>query len=129
LTSIDASLAKNTRKAIQSTLGALLSNGMAIARDLDGNGPKSPRWLPGAGFASFATPRMKHIYSRYLPGARSGDQLLAYATLIEENMPIEIDLKHLTCSLNTCKEVRSWHFETLNSFLENNPLFSITPTK
>lgn len=125
LKAFKSALEPHRQKAVRFTLDRLLDGRVAIARDLDGSGPRHSRWLPGAGFDAFATEKMKHLYSRFLPGARSGDQLLAYALLFEPEKEVDIDLRLLSCSLNACSKARQWSFSSVGEFLNKNPLFAI----
>lgn len=125
LSSVARSLSDEKQTSLRHTLDRMLAHGISIPRDLDGKGPRSPRWLPGAGFDSYATRQMTGIYSRNLPGATSGDQLLAYARLIRKGEPVELKLTFLSCKDGACEALKSWRMTTLEEIMTRNPLFSI----
>lgn len=125
LAALDVVLPDGKKASLQASLDRVLGHGISIPRDLDGEGPSSARWLPGAGFDAYATSLMTEIYSRNLPGATSGDQLLAYARLIEEEQPVDLKLTFLSCRDRTCEAVKSWHMKSLEEIVSRNPLFSI----
>ncbi len=114
-------------QALQLTLDRLLGHGAILPRDIDGNGPRTPRWLPGAGWDAFATANLRTRYSKRVPGAASGHQLLAYANLIEPSQPFQLTLTHKTCSGGKCSTAETWSFDSLAEFLVDNPLFRISP--
>lgn len=108
-------------------LGALLGQGALPARDLDGAGPRSPRWTPASGWERFATAPMRARYSRRLPGAGSGARLLAYARLTPQDAPLSLSLSLRRCAPNGsgCVAARRWRYGSIGAFLAENPLFSI----
>ena len=69
---------------------------------------------------------MTDLYSRYIPGANGGDQLLAFANLIDPAAPIDLRLELLQCGKSACEPVKDWTFTSLTEIIEANPLFSIT---
>lgn len=110
-------------------LDRLLGEGAVLPRDLDGAGPRSPRWLPGAGWDAYATQTMRQLYTRKLPGSVSSDQHLAYAQLYDPAAPFALDLTLRLCEGKACRVSRRWSFESLDAFLSGSPLFSITPLR
>lgn len=118
-------LSDTKQAAVERTLDRLLAEGAVLPRDLDGKGPRSPRWLPGAGWHAFATPAMQDLYARKLPGSVSSDQHLAYAMLFDPAAPFDLRLTLSQCREANCAEVRNWSFASLQKFLEHSPLFSI----
>lgn len=113
-------------RAIQITLDRLLNHGAILPRDIDGKGPQSPRWLPGAGWTKFATAKLRTRYAKLVPGATSGHQLLAYADLFDPSQPFQLSLTHKQCSAGKCSTVETWSFDSLADFLADNPLFRIS---
>lgn len=116
-------------KAVQHTLDRLLAEGSVLPRDLDGNGPRSPRWLPGAGWHAFATQRFDQLYAGLLPGAVSSDQHLAYAQLFDPSAKFELNFELSVCQVNKCATANKWSFGSVKAFLNANPLFSIRQTE
>lgn len=110
-------------KAVSKTLIHLLKFEGQLPRDMDGKGPVSPRWLPGAGWHMFSTRHMKKLYARRLPGSVSSDQHLAYALLydVKENFELKLILKN--CSIKTCVKHNQWSYDEPSKFLADNPLF------
>ncbi|NNJ75100.1 MAG: hypothetical protein HKP56_08060 [Anderseniella sp.] len=114
--------------ALRATLDRLLDNGTILPRDMDGNGPRTPRWLPGAGWDAFATAKLRTRYTKLVPGAASGHQLLAYADLFDPAQPFQLTLTHKRCSAGKCSTAETWSFDSLADFLADNPLFRISQT-
>ena len=112
-------------EAVSTTLNHLLKAEGQLPRDMDGKGPVSPRWLPGAGWHMFSTRRMKKLYARRLPGSVSSDQHLAYALLYDVNDSFELKLTLQNCSKETCVERNQWSYDDPSSFLADNPLFKL----
>lgn len=119
-------LSRDAFRGVQTTLDRLLDHGAILPRDLDGTGPQTPRWLPGAGWDSFATDKFRARYSKHVPGAASGHKLLAYANLFDPRAPFDLTLAVLDCDDDGCRPTRTWTFETLDAFLKDNPLFRIS---
>ncbi|MEH6633063.1 MAG: hypothetical protein V7776_19775 [Halopseudomonas aestusnigri] len=113
------------KKALQKTLNKLLNFGSLLPRDMDGKGPFSPRWLPGAGWDMATTPELEHLYSRHLPGASTGDQHLAYAQLYNPSADYELNLTLSDCTKSGCKNTNNWSHSSVHEFVSNNPLFSV----
>lgn len=127
LGAIKHNLHPEQKRGLQTTLDRLLSTGAILPRDLDGKGPRAPRWMPGAGWDAFATEKMRARYAKLIPGASSGHQLLAYANLFDPAAPFQLTFKLRNCSENGCPLTKSWTFDSLNSFLTGNPIFTIKP--
>lgn len=115
------------RQAATNTLDHLLSQGGLLARDMDGRGPVSPRWLPGAGWHMFATEKMRDLYAHRLPGSASSDQQLAYALLFPADGAFELTLALSHCVKNICTPSVSWSYQTAAAFLAHNPIFQLRP--
>ena len=113
------------KEALQNTLKNLLNYGSLLPKDMDGKGPFSPRWLPGAGWNLATTPELEHLYSRHLPGASTGDQHLAYAQLYNPSADFELNLTLSECTKFECKMTNNWPYFSVHEFVSNNPLFSI----
>lgn len=126
LAAIGFQLKPDHQRALRITLDRLLDNGAILPRDIDGNGPRTPRWLPGAGWDAFATAKLRTRYSKLVPGAASGHQLLAYADLFDPAQPFQLTLTHKKCSAGKCKTAGTWSFDSLDDFLADNPLFRIS---
>ncbi len=114
------------KAALGSRIDNLLTMGITLPRDLDGKGPRSPRWLPGGGFANFPTQQLKFRYSRKLPGGISSDQHLGYAALIDNKKPVELKLTLLNCTQNGCQSAKHWSLTSLTEIVTRNPLFTIS---
>ncbi|WP_422369088.1 hypothetical protein [Pelagibius sp.] len=127
LSSLSYRLGPDRQAALQRTLDRLLAAGSVLPRDLDGRGPRTPRWLPGAGWHAYATDTLKDLYSRRLPGSVSSDQHLAYALLFDPAAPFDLDLTLSYCGRDACGQQRRWSFASLRALIEDNPLFTITP--
>lgn len=110
---------------VRRTLDRLLDEGSVLPRDLDGAGPRSPRWLPGAGWDAYATPAMRARYAGLMPGAVSSDQHLAYAELFDPAAPFELRMNLSVCRLSGCDARRDWRFDTIHAFLADNPRFTL----
>lgn len=110
-------------KAVSATLTNLLKTKGQLPRDMNGDGPISPRWLPGAGWHVFSTRRMKELYARRLPGSVSSDQHLAYALLYDNQERFELKLTLQNCHQGICTELNRWAYDEASDFLANNPLF------
>ncbi len=129
LSALSYRLGSDEISAVERRLDRLLGEGAVLPRDLDGAGPRSPRWLPGAGWDAYATQTMRRLYTRKLPGSVSSDQHLAYARLYDPVAPFALDLTLQLCEGDACRVSRRWSFETLDTFLSDNPLFSIRPLR
>lgn len=125
LQGLDIALSGSEKTALQKTINRIFAQGISVARDLDGSGPRSARWLPGSGFDAYATQEMDNIYSRNLPGSRSGDQLLAFANLIDEDKPVRLRLTLFDCNGSGCRRILSWPINGLSALVRENPLFTI----
>ncbi|WP_120495627.1 hypothetical protein [Kiloniella sp. EL199] len=110
---------------LENTLKFLLQQGTILPRDMDGQGPRSPRWLPGAGWHIIANPALEQLYSRYLPGASTGDQHLAYAQLFDPEKEFSIELSFSQCRQSACEKINSHSFDNPKEFLTENPIFSL----
>jgi hypothetical protein len=110
---------------VQRTLDRLLEEGSILPRDLDGAGPRSPRWLPGAGWDAFATPAMRARYASLLPGAVSSDQHLAYAELYDPAASFDLRMNLSDCRPTGCTALHDWRFSSIHSFLADNPRFTL----
>lgn len=125
LGSLSWSLPQDELLAVQSTLRRILNDGPWLARDMDGTGPRSPRWMPGAGWHYFATNEMQERYDRLLPGSVSSDQHLAYASMIDPGAPFDLTMTLSYCKTSGCRIVDTWRFDSIESFMRRNPLFAI----
>lgn len=116
---------KQTQSA-KNTINRILGSGNIFARDMNGNGPISPRWLPGAGWHLFETKSFRELYTHKLPGAVSSDQHLAYAYLYNQKESFALNLTLSTCVNDRCGSVNEWKYYNAQQFLTNNPFFSIS---
>ncbi len=121
------SLLEDQTSSVRKRLQTLLASGTVLARDLDGQGPVSPRWMPGAGWEMFAGDAMRDRYAHVMPGAHSSDQHLAYARLFNPEMGFDLKLTLAYCSEGRCRAGQDWRFQSADAFLEANPLFAIHP--
>ena len=112
-------------KSISRTANNVMNSGNILARDMDGEGPISPRWMPGAGWHIFASEKMGELYSHKLPGGVSSDQHLAYALLFNPEAKFNLDLTVSHCIKSECTIQKKWHYQDVQTFLRQNPLLSI----
>jgi hypothetical protein len=115
--------------AAQQTLFDLQQQKPFLARDLDGKGPVSPRWLPGAGWHIFGDQNFEEFYARKLPGSISSDQHLSYALLYDPNDVFRLELSLVQCSNINCLQKETWKYESARQFLESNPLVKLKSSK
>ncbi len=126
LSALKADVDPRFRRAVKTTLDHLLDHGSILPRDLDGKGPRTPRWMPGAGWDAFATGKMRARYASLMPGAASGQQLLAYANLFRPSADFRLKLTLHSCTDEGCTSDKEWTYYSLEKFLSDNPLFGIT---
>lgn len=120
--------------ALINTASHLLESNTILPRDMDGKGPKNPRWSLGAGWHAYVTKQLKNVYAVKLPGSVSSNKHLAYAKLgnIENGFDLTFSLS--LCVLDsskleqsfTCAPNKKQSWRNINDFLNNNPLFKIT---
>ncbi len=125
LAALRSSLSQPIKTAVRTTLDRLLDYGSILPRDLDGKGPRTPRWVPGAGWDHFAGEKMRARYAALVPGGSSGHKLLAYANLFRPSADFKLQLTLHTCSDDGCAARKKWNYRSLKKFLAANPLFSI----
>ena len=125
LTDSDHNLSEQHQQIVDNTARSLLQRGSLLPRDMDGNGPASPRWLPGAGWHRFAPIMMSDRYAHKLPGGASSDQHLAYAFLFKANEKFDLKLKISQCNLEGCTAKKQWFYRSSEKFLSNNPFVQI----
>ena len=125
LGSLSKSLPPAFQQKVKATLTQLLHEESWLARDMDGAGPRSPRWMPGAGWHHYSTKTLLRRYEQLMPGAFSSDQHLAYAALIDPAADFNLSLKLSYCTINSCEAIDIWRFSSLDMFLTHNPLFRI----
>jgi len=113
--------------AAKTRLDTLLSSGTVLPRDLDGTGPHSPRWMPGAGWDGLHSGLMRERYAGLMPGAHSSDQHLAYANLYDPAAPFELTLTLADCTAAGCLPSKTWHIASARAFLADNPLVVFKP--
>jgi len=114
-----------TSQSVSNRIDMLLDTGTFLPRDMDGNGPMSPRWRLGAGWHLFATERLHKLYAHRLPGSVSNDQHLAYALLFESSGGFDLELRLKQCLERTCTELIKWKYKNFQGFLDHNPLVRI----
>ncbi|MEM8793957.1 MAG: hypothetical protein AAGE61_00205 [Pseudomonadota bacterium] len=98
-------------------------------RDLDGQGPRSPQWIPGGGFAAFATDELDKLYAAKLPASVSSDQHLAYAMLFDPKEPFDLRIELRQCDETGCSTRVDKRYNSVSDFLSDNPLFTIRRLK
>ncbi|MEM1198409.1 MAG: hypothetical protein AAGI06_03790, partial [Pseudomonadota bacterium] len=124
---LEKDLSHTIRRAVSVTLDRLLDHGSILPRDLDGKGPRTPRWMPGAGWDHFAGGKMRARYASLVPGAASGHKLLAYANLFHPSADFKLQLTLHSCTNEGCEAVKTWTYHSLETLLAANPLFHIHP--
>jgi len=129
ITSAGFDLPDSLIKQGQRTLDRLLAQGAILARDMDGKGPVSPRWLPGAGWHLFETQKLADLYAHKLPGGVSSDQHLAYALMYQAGKKFDLKMTFSSCALSGCQMKEQQHFSSADAFLNDNPLFQISPSQ
>jgi len=112
-------------RSLSRQIDILLEHDPFLPRDMDGKGPRSPRWRLGAGWHMFATDTLRMAYTRKMPGNRSNGSHLAYAKLYDPAQPFQLTLSLLQCRDRKCSTTRTWNYDQASRFLEENPLFSI----
>jgi hypothetical protein len=127
LSEIDEVLTLEERTQVTNRLANLLTEEKFLARDMDGAGPRSPRWRPGAGWDLAASDEIKRLYAHLLPGSVSSDQHLAYANLFNPEDAFDLRLSFSYCQAGNCQEQQTWRFTSVDDFLRRNPLFEIIP--
>lgn len=125
----DADFGTPQMRAVRSRLDTLLASGTVLPRDMDGAGPHSPRWMPGAGWDAFGSDLMRERYAGLMPGAHSSDQHLAYARLYDPSAPFKLTLTLASCTAAGCQPSKAWHFTSAHEFLANNPLITLAPAR
>jgi hypothetical protein len=126
LSDINHRFSPEINQATEQTLQNLLNQTPFLARDLDGNGPVSPKWLPGAGWHLFDGRDLQGFYARKLPGSVSSDQHLMYALLYNPEKSFHLKLSLLQCSDGNCLTSQNWFYQTVTEFLGYNPLFTLS---
>ena len=129
LADLGVEVSEEQQSGVERRLDWLLAFGAVLPRDMDGKGPRSPRWLPGAGWHVAATSAMRELYSRHLPNARSGDQHLAYALLFDPKATFALTTTELACDAGKCRQVGQETFGSLREFITDNIQFSVVPAK
>ncbi len=124
----EAGLTEPQFDAVRARLDTLLSSGTVLPRDLDGAGPHSPRWMPGAGWDMARSDLMRERYAGLMPGAHSSDQHLAYAYFFDPAAPFELTLTLADCTGEECLPTKTWRFTSAKAFLAQNPLVAFKPT-
>lgn len=104
----------------------LLEFGPETPRDLDGSGPRSPKWFPAGGWASAAPGVLTAAYAGLVPGASAADTLFAYASLFDPKADFDLTLDLQLCG-ETCQPHQSLSYDSWQAFLDNNPFFSLRP--
>ncbi|GAB5501427.1 hypothetical protein [Pyruvatibacter sp.] len=122
-------LSNDQKTGVSARLTTLLSSGTVLSRDMDGAGPTSPRWMPGAGWDAFADDAMRRRYARLLPGAHSSDQHLTYARLYDPKGAFKLTLTLAHCTSNGCASQEEWDYGSADAFLTDNPLFTFSASK
>ncbi len=125
LGSLPNALPPYDRQNVRTTLTRLLDNESWLARDMNGTGPRTPRWMPGAGWHHYSTKPMLRRYEKLMPGAFSSDQHLAYAALIDPAADFDLLLRLSYCGVIECEIIDIWRFTNMEDFLAHNPLFRI----
>ena len=105
----------------------LLGFGPETPRDLDGSGPRSPKWFPAGGWARAAPGALTSAYAGFVPGANAADTLYAYASLFDPGAAFDLTLDLQLCG-ETCQPYRSLAYDSWQAFLDNNPFFSLGRT-
>lgn len=129
------SLSNNQQIAITNTINNLLSFGSMLPRDMNGKGPRNPRWSLGAGWHKYASNSLKELYAHKLPNNVSNNKHYAYALLSDSNAPFFLQLSLSTCELNeystleinrvSCDKLKTWSWHKISDFINDNPLFSL----
>lgn len=102
----------------------LLDFGPETPRDLDGSGPRSPKWFPAGGWARVAPAALTTKYAGQVPGASAADTLFAYASLFDPEAGFDLTLDLQLCG-EICQPYRSLSYDSWQAFLDNNPFFEL----
>ncbi|MBL4908091.1 MAG: hypothetical protein JKX94_11615 [Sneathiella sp.] len=125
LSDTNYNLDPQTSQSVSNRIDLILEKGTFLPRDMDGNGPKSPRWRLGAGWHLFATKRLHDLYAHKLPGSVANDQHLAYALLFDSTGEFDLELHLKQCNGRTCTDITNWTYKNFLRFLDRNPLARI----
>lgn len=125
LSDLDFSPNPALSRSLSRRINRLLEHDPFLPRDMDGKGPRSPRWRLGAGWHMFATDGLRKAYARKMPGNHSNGSHLAYAKLYDPARPFRLVLSLSQCKDGICSKTMTWNYDQASRFLEENPLFSI----
>jgi len=106
-------------------LDTIINAGPEPARDLDGRGPRSPRWFPAIGWAEFAGTSYAARFAQGAAGSRSAKALYTHARLFEPDAEFKLKIRIFACD-NACVEWKREDYSSPSSFLFDNPMFQIT---
>jgi len=112
-------------EAVKKRLDFLLAFDLETPRDLDGTGPKADRWFPASGWSHYATEKFRDVYSAPVPGQTTADTLYAYAHLFDASDKFELTIDFYSCE-DICTKERALSYESLRSFLDDNPFFRVS---
>jgi len=115
------------RTSVGQRLATIVNQGPEPARDLDGSGPKSARWFPATGWASYAYPGFGESYARLAGGGSSAKAVYTHAQLFRPDAPFELTIRAYACD-SDCSELETYVFESAQAFLTDYPLFTFTQT-
>jgi len=125
LAQFDAGQKTKLQDSVGRRLAAIIKQGPEPARDLDGKGPKSSRWFPATGWASYSYPGFAEAYAQLAGGSSSAKTVYTQAQLFHPDEPFELTLKVFACDRH-CADLETHHFASAATFLANNPFFKIT---
>ncbi|MCJ8320636.1 MAG: hypothetical protein MJK12_13440 [Colwellia sp.] len=119
-------LDKPIKTSISNTINSALTYGSLLPRDMNGDGPKNPRWSLAAGWHDYATMELINRYTHQLPSYASTSKHLAYALLSKKAAEFNLQLSLSICTESGCRDDKVWSWDNISDFLNNNPLFSLS---
>ncbi|MBV6633040.1 MAG: hypothetical protein KI792_08420 [Alphaproteobacteria bacterium] len=102
---------------LSKTLTTVASQGFFPARDIDGEGPRDPRWLPAGGWAHLDNKAMKHLFASRMPGWNAADTLFSYAVYAKQASDTRLTLHHQHCSQAGCTTNQVETISDLTAFM------------
>ncbi len=116
---------KRFKSASKTRLETILDDGLQLPRDMDGSGPRNPKWFPASGWDCLGSKKLEKRFSRYLPYAAGGSKHAAYSRLFDPAKPFDLTLKLSACDLEKCEQVKTWEFNSQEEYLAKSPFFQI----
>jgi hypothetical protein len=127
LAQFESAVSPELVRSVQDRVTHLLSFGELMPRDLDGQGPRDPRWYPSGGWADYSSTAFRKAYAAPVPSRNSADTIYAYARLFDPAAAFDLKLDVYLCA-EECKLDREFTYDTWQDFMATNPLFLVHET-